>query len=503
VLKTTLFTAFCALSFISSANVFKADQFFKDKQYDLAEQEYSKSASVGSPHAYYQLGTMYYKGLGVNKNELKALFWLSLAAEQNFGDSQSAVKNILQGLPATQETEIKRLLTDFKESHGKDVIEHTYFPQINTKNLTKQITFGGEGQLENIYQDPEMFSEISNDLFSDDPFESGSSSFDDELSDAFGSGTGSNDPAVLLGRRPPIDFTKRPYFLIVDHDVGKDGSFRNISSVQSIGYTRKGLDQIKRNTLAQPTFEEKRVEFFGRTYLGTATYNKFRMREANEPLYNRLKRLAKKLKVSSELEDQFQYAMALTSFTWLPQEKDEANNILKKLANNGHPKAQFEYGYMLYREQKDVLEAIHWISESSKYGYAKAEYVLAKILQSSPWVVKDELKALFWYESAMEKKHIGATLKAIEIKLLADNNALHNIPETITLLNELEESESGNPEYNFLLAISHKNREQRDFSQVMKYINRAIDLGSDLNWDVSYWENLRTKWTTGTVHIID
>lgn len=49
----------------ASLDLLKANDNFKDQQYDLAFQNYQQGAQLGNAHAYYQLGVMYAKGLGV------------------------------------------------------------------------------------------------------------------------------------------------------------------------------------------------------------------------------------------------------------------------------------------------------------------------------------------------------------------------------------------------------------------------------------------------------
>ncbi len=115
--------------------------------------------------------------------------------------------------------------------------------------------------------------------------------------------------------------------------------------------------------------------------------------------------------------------MALLNFPWLSQKEGEAEERLLALSIAGHPGAMYEYGMLLYREQRDIPVAIQWISQSSKYGLARAEYRLGKILTSSPWVEHDEEKALFWFESAMTKAHLPSAIRAIDIKLNATDKA--------------------------------------------------------------------------------
>lgn len=484
-----------------ATDIFKADRLFERQEYIQARTAYLAAAEIGSPHAYYQLGTIYLRGLDTQQDAMKALIWFSLAAEYQFSDAENVVKEVLALLTEEQRNHFTQIIAEFKAQFGKEQINQKYFPIINTANLVDKITFGGEGKLENAYQDPDLLlGSFDDDSFYEEDFSS--FDFQNDFDDDTGFDTANNFESALA-RPAPVDLRRRPPFLILDYDVGSDGSIRNIAQVQTIGYANRTIEVFERNPHPQPTFKGKRVDFVNRTYLGTAIYSKFQMRDEYQRLYLKIKRLAKKLKVSSEREDQYQYAMALTSFQWLDQEEGEAEKILQNLAQTGHPSAQYEYGLMLYREQKDIPTAIHWISEASKYGLARAEYLLGRLLHVSPWVVTDEKKALFWYESAKNKGHGAATLKSAELKLLATDITLHDLEGAIENLQSLHEEQSDNPEYNFLLAISHKNRENRNFRDVVKYMERAIDLGDGLNWDVSYWESLLDAWTTGSVYIVD
>jgi TPR repeat protein len=132
---------------------------------------------------------------------------------------------------------------------------------------------------------------------------------------------------------------------------------------------------------------------------------------------------------------------------------------------------------------------------------ANAQYHLAKILKESPWVVNDERKALFWYEKAAKKGHATATLKTAELKLLASDESLINQAEAIDILSNIEQAQNNNPEYSYLVAISHLRGEFRDIPKVIKYMRKAILRGHTLNWDVSKWEEQLARWTTGIVTI--
>lgn len=493
-----------------SLDVFQADQYFTEKKYELARQEYSDAAVVGSPHAYYQLGTLYHEGLGVKQDSITALVWFSLAAEYQYYDSEQIVKDMLKTLSEKNYAYFSEILLAFKDKFGKQMVNNQYFPVLDLTSLEQKITFDGAGKLSNTFHDPDLLlADYGDESNFTDEF-----NFDDEFTDESGGApglppanqfttSGSIDGSIAFSRPRFTDLTRKNPFLVIDYEVGPDGSIRNISELQTIGYSRRVLERFAQNPTAEPSFNGERVNFINRSYLGTADYDSFEIRNRYKQLYSRIRRYVKRWQASDSTEDKYQYAMALTKFTWLKREEGQLEKLFKELAEGGHAKAQYEYGLTLYREQKDLKQAIHWISEASKYGLDKAEYLLGQILYSSPWVVKDQQKSLFWFESAAAKGHIPATLKLAELRLLADEKSLHDVPKAIEYLDAIATQERENPQYYFLQAISHKNRDNRQFENVVKNMELAIHYGEIYNWDVSYWKSLLSKWVTGSVSIRD
>lgn len=476
-------------------NIFKADKYYAEKKYDLALAEYKKSAEIGSPPAYYQLGTMYYKGQGVQKNNINALIWFSLASEYQFNDSESVLEQMFAALPKDQKAYIEQLVSAFQQRFGKSVTQKKYFPELITANLASKVTFGGEGKLSDQYETlDEIFGPSMESSFDMEPFDAGIS--DDEFSDGFGFDGSSEEQ-----EDPVASIFNRPYLLIADYDVAPDGSVRNITPVQSIGFTRRAEEELQTVTMPQPNFNGQFVHFLNRTGMGFAHYDKFQMSDEMPAFYDRMRRLARKLKDSDKPDDMYRYAMALTHFNWLRQAPEEAQQKLLSAANQEHPHAQYEYGLKMYREQSNIAEAIYWIGSAAKYGLDRAEYRLGYILHNSPWVVKDEKKALHWYSLAAAKNHQAAMLKSAELKLLANDKSLHDQKGAIDLLQAVERDQSYNPTYHYLFAVSRIRGEYRDFRKVVEHMRRAIDLGDDLNWDVSEWERQLENWTTGRVTI--
>ena len=48
---------------------------------------------------------------------------------------------------------------------------------------------------------------------------------------------------------------------------------------------------------------------------------------------------------------------------------------LTTLAEQGHAKAQFEFGYILYEKDQNSKIALEWFQKSAEQGYAVAQYL--------------------------------------------------------------------------------------------------------------------------------
>ncbi len=479
-------TAFLATA--SDINV--ADKFFEQEKYAQAIAEYRLVAQEGNVRAYYQLGGMNYLGFGTEKNIKQALVWYSLAAKHYHGNAKDIVDNLRGELAKEQQAEIDHLVTDFQQKFSIENDKSAFLPVIDKTDLTTKVNFIDNDDPSVLHEnlDKQVLDAIDfsfeSDVmeFSEEDGGFGGDAFMDELSD------------------PTKD---KPYFLVVDAEVAPDGSLRDFSSVQTMGDTKKAMESLPGNKLLQPIFKSENVAFVHRSHLGLASYDVFKMKNEYPSLKVKIKRMISPLKDNDLPKAQYQYAMVLMSFTWLKREEGEVEQLLKNAADAGYALAQYEYGLKLYREQKDPQQAFYWLTKASEQGLAQAEYRLGRFLLDSPWLENDEAKALYWLESAANKKHLTATRKVAEIKLLAENKQLRDIEGAISYLAKLEDEQRNNPEYHFLRAIAYNSAEPRDRAAAVSTLRKAIFMGSDYNWDVSDWQERLTKWTTGSVTVTD
>ncbi|MDG6099952.1 sel1 repeat family protein [Alteromonas sp. ZYF713] len=465
-----------------AVNVLKANTEFKRGNYSMAFSLYEEGAKLGNAHSQYQLGIMYSKGLGVESNTVSSMIFLSLAAEQRYHNAQNIIEEMRLSLNAN---ELSLLAKAIEEERNANLhFQQQFLPEINQRNINQRVTFGDKTTLEKkVY-----FEELVE--FQD---------FGDELQN-FGSGFDDLDDGESIDVAIVVN---NPGFLVVENDVASDGSVRYVREIQKSGNTKRFLDAYKLFPLGQPELGEASTEFVHRAYMGAAINDQFYLNENLPRLYKETRRIARAAQDNSTLESLYQYAMAMIIFPWMESKDDEAENLLKQLAEKGHPGAMYEYGIQLYMQQKDIPEAIEWITQASKYGLSRAEYRLGKLFLTSPWIVNDEKKALFWFNSASGKGDEAAALHVAKIKLTASDKSLIDVSGAIELLDTVATSQNLNPEYQYLLSISYRLRPERDFKKSVELLENAISMGMRTNWDTSEWQSLLAKMLAGKISVTD
>ena len=471
-----------ALSFNSFAvNVLKANTEFKKGNYAVALPLYEEGAKLGNAHAQYQLGVLYSKGLGVEPNVVSSMIYLSMAAEQKYHNAQSIIKNMRSSLDEQDLLLLNKAIEEEKKAH--QITQQQFLPELRQSTMNMKVTFDGKKALEQKVYFEELV-EFQN--------------FDDELQNSGGfddlDDGESLDVAIVVNN---------PGFLVVENDVASDGSVRYIRDIQKSGNTRRFLDAYKLFPLGQPEVGDKPTEFVHRAYMAAAIDDQFYLNDNLPQLYKETRRILRAAKNKPSLETLYQYAMAMVIFPWMQSDEGEAEMLLKNLAEKGHPGAMYEYGLQLYIQQKEISEAVRWITNASKYGLSRAEYRLGKLLQMSPWVVSDEKKSLFWFESAAEKGDEAASLHVAKIKLTANDKSLMDVSGAIKHLEDIANSQSLNPEYQYLLSISYRLRPERDFKKSVELLEKAISMGMRTNWDTSEWQALLAKMLQGNITVKD
>src|SRR3989337_314459 len=90
---------------------------------------------------------------------------------------------------------------------------------------------------------------------------------------------------------------------------------------------------------------------------------------------------------------------------------ETAYRLIKPLAEQGLPEAQFNLGLMYDKGQgvpKDYAEAVKWYRKAAEQGFAEGQYNLGKIYYTGQGVLQDYAEAAKWYRKAAEQGNTSA-----------------------------------------------------------------------------------------------
>lgn len=93
--------------FISCSDSVTPREAFENQRYELAHELWLPKAQAGNPDAQNALGTLYYLGLGVRRNNQTAFEWFDKAARQGHPGAQRNLGMMYQDGRGTQQDYIK------------------------------------------------------------------------------------------------------------------------------------------------------------------------------------------------------------------------------------------------------------------------------------------------------------------------------------------------------------------------------------------------------------
>ena len=108
----------------------------------------------------------------------------------------------------------------------------------------------------------------------------------------------------------------------------------------------------------------------------------------------------------AELEKQFLQAKALAKDDSFPQDLATAFQLYRKVAEQGHAKAQHNLAVMYYEGRgtaKNTTEAAKWFRKAAEQGALLSQVALGAMLEKGDEIPKNVEEALKWYRKAAEQ----------------------------------------------------------------------------------------------------
>ena len=122
-------------SYCSNATFKKATDFYDNKQYQQAFNEFYKLAKIGHKPSQFNLGVMYLEGTGTEQDIQKAYAWVKLSDENKDQEKQfiEEIKGYLKTDDALAESE--EIFVLLRSQYGSEAILETYQPVLSHENL--------------------------------------------------------------------------------------------------------------------------------------------------------------------------------------------------------------------------------------------------------------------------------------------------------------------------------------------------------------------------------
>ncbi|MFQ5659162.1 MAG: hypothetical protein ACE5GZ_01970 [Gammaproteobacteria bacterium] len=393
--------------------LFQAAMDDLDKQdYDEAFLAFHSLAAQGDAAAQYQLGSLYYQGLGTRQDYNEAAIWYRRSADQGNVDAQYSLGNMfLMGEGIQQDDKQAGYWYKKAAAQGHVSAQHN-LESIQRVARTKSEEIA-EGEVDENQQEEVDSGGVE--TASTEPGKKKSRfGFFKKL---FGKDKNKDTGEQSAATPEPVETTAR------EQAHGEDGQAPEVAAT-SENETERPAAEEKTATAPGAEHEGKKRGFFGRLF-GRKVEQETEDKQASEDVEARISE-ENKSKASQAVSD-YERGLAY-SFADNGTSADSAAAFkwFKKSAEQGYAPAQYKVGVAYaYGEgvERDPLEAAKWYRMAAGQGYAIAQRNLGIMYMKGDGVDQDKSLALAWYS------------------ILAENGNVMDIRRRDILEKELSESE--------------------------------------------------------------
>jgi len=172
---------------------------------------------------------------------------------------------------------------------------------------------------------------------------------------------------------------------------------------------------------------------------------------------------------------------------------EKAFQLLRPLAENGHPRAQNGMGVLFdggLGVPQDLSEAAMWYQLSAEQGYAKAQFNLGVMYAQGEGVTRNAETAAQWYLRAAEQGHAFAQHNLASM-YLSGQGVEQNLQ--VAMKWETAAAESGDPKAQYSLGLMYHYGQgvTADVSIAYEWISKALSNGYPITIE------LPSGWTVG------
>jgi uncharacterized protein len=356
-------------------------KMYQAKDYPSALAEFRRLAEIGDHGSQFNIGVMYFRGEGVERDPIQAYAWMALATQDQDEQWKRSRDQVYSGLSTTQ-----------KES--ADAARTGLFARLSDEALARQLA-------------PSL-SETSADYRPARVIKSVAPAY----------------PREML-RDGKMGFVEASYA------VGADGTTRlhGVVNATDVVFAEAAMEALKRSRYEPARLNGNPVEQYG---LRIQFVFKLDRNELDEyRIHTTIQRLRAEADKGGPLEA-YRYASTLelySHFMSLPKNADNPNEWFLKAAARGNSAAQFSLGNNLLFGNActpDAKRGLSWLQSAAEATQPEAQYVLAIEMLSGAHLSQDRTAALKWLERAAASDFKAAKLKLAWLHATSAEESIRN-----------------------------------------------------------------------------
>ncbi len=369
-------------AFVADADELRiARQALDNRDYESAFDSFYSLAVDGDATAQYQLGLLYYQGLGVEQNYDEAAHWYRSAGEQGNAHAQYSLGNMyLMGEGVSQDDARAIAWYEKAAAQGHDAAMH------NVNNL-KRVTSAKSASADEIEKALEH----------------------EQLEGA------AAETEVASEDKPEKGFFKRLF-------GKKDRTEETVEDENTVAVVQGPLPELLPDTEENETAEvkEKKKGFFGRLFGKKEDEDSEEME--NEDLaassseqmqstttFDAVNEPEQSIEEALAAVDEYEKGLAYSFGDGVPQDNKAAFDAFLRAAELGHTPAQYKTGVAYaYGEgvDKDPQQAVYWYRKAAEKGYALAQRNLGVMYMNGDGIEQNKPLAFAWYSILAEAGNV-------------------------------------------------------------------------------------------------
>lgn len=378
------------------------------KKYDTAKEWYEKSESKGNSSAQYNLGLLYAKGKGVQKNLKKSLDLFQKAAAQGNIFAEDAINKIKSSTDESSNELAKFSKANDSQSYNSDSKCNICYPfQKDDKDIYDSEHY--DCKIKHYNNEINKMREKSDKWIID-------------LADAYIK-VGKLKQAIDLLEQVNIEskqinlaqktlgdiyHRKDPYKAFKAYKLSAEKGNKESMFMLGIMYA-KGDGTEKDMEKSADMFEHAAGlgHISAQNYLGIA----YLEGKGKKQDYNQAIKLFMKSAKSGHRQAQYNLGNIYYNGFGVKQDYKEALKWYRQSAAQGNSDAMYNIGYMYENAQgvkQDYLEAVKWYMKASLEGNSSAQYYLGNMYKNGLGVKPDYSKAVKWYRKSAENGNYKA-----------------------------------------------------------------------------------------------